>query len=382
MLVESAKGWEGFVSACGLEFYVNLRSDGALEGDSELELLLASKLSDLQSLSRKLSLLDFESEISSALSSALRKRFHSAPPPPSSSPPQQLEQQQQQLSLSAPQPGFFRHAAHDVASVGWHKLAPVSHSLAQLRLETEDSSARSNYFSLTLPPSYPHSGIISVDCSLPGTRPPALQSQSTIQQAVSVCEQLCEQWRPVFDALAELDRLLLVMEPREPTLSDLHRRVQLTTSSGGALHFCLNDSPERALAFPATLRLIGSEEMVAPLRASISVNASTWVDGRSLVENLENLIASQLPRKAELDGNSGANVGSGVECSICYCNRIPQDDGSEGPLPEEPCQNPKCGRVYHHGCLADWLRSEGARRAYDTLIGACPYCSSAVTLVA
>lgn len=378
-------GYEGIIEVSGLEFYAHVSSNGTIEGDEVLEQLLSNRIADLQHLAKKVSVQELEDELVSAIASSLRKRkSHDADAA--------LTTHQIGLhansTFAAPKPGFFRSVVQEIASIGWDKLSPCASntnlSLSQLLLHSVDQSGRQWQFSLALPAAYPSSSPsenISIQSDLPGAG--VTCNALRIAEAVEACEQLVQHWCPVIDELSDLDAELCVLEPQEPKRSDLHRRVLLSSTSGGAVHFKLrDDSADAALAHPpADLKLVGSETLVAPLRANAADNASLWMSEKRLVSKLERLIGTTLPRRTDIaqEGDMNAGAAGSPECAICYSDRIPQN-GVVGPLPEEPCQNSACGRVYHRSCLIDWLYSEGARRAFDTLIGSCPYCSYPITL--
>lgn len=68
-----------------------------------------------------------------------------------------------------------------------------------------------------------------------------------------------------------------------------------------------------------------------------------------------------------------SDTGHGAPCAICYSYRL--DDA----IPDRVCDNERCARPFHSMCLVEWLRSSAdARTSFDTVFGACPYCSEAI----
>ena len=66
-----------------------------------------------------------------------------------------------------------------------------------------------------------------------------------------------------------------------------------------------------------------------------------------------------------------------LECGICYSYRL------ETAVPENICDNSKCNKVFHSVCLTEWLRSiPTTRQSFDVLFGACPYCSTPISIKA
>jgi E3 ubiquitin-protein ligase FANCL len=57
--------------------------------------------------------------------------------------------------------------------------------------------------------------------------------------------------------------------------------------------------------------------------------------------------------------------------------------GSSSMIPTRLCENARCGRAFHVGCLQNWLHSlPDTRLSIDTLFGACPYCTQGISVKA
>ena len=64
-----------------------------------------------------------------------------------------------------------------------------------------------------------------------------------------------------------------------------------------------------------------------------------------------------------------------TECGVCYAYDL------EGEIPDRVCDEPRCGRAFHHGCLYEWMRGlPSVRQSFGTLFGECPYCGTAMTI--
>jgi E3 ubiquitin-protein ligase FANCL len=64
-------------------------------------------------------------------------------------------------------------------------------------------------------------------------------------------------------------------------------------------------------------------------------------------------------------------------CEICYAYR----SATTGAAPDRVCEEEACSRPFHASCLLSWLQAvPGARRSFDTVFGACPYCSAPITV--
>lgn len=100
---------------------------------------------------------------------------------------------------------------------------------------------------------------------------------------------------------------------------------------------------------------------------------------KPFVENVANLLETQLPRPPEHENNYQQ-----VECGICYAQFLPIDEelgAKSGGGTDYTCDNSSCSKAFHSVCLGDWLRSiTTTRQSYDVLFGNCPYCSEPVAV--
>ena len=52
-----------------------------------------------------------------------------------------------------------------------------------------------------------------------------------------------------------------------------------------------------------------------------------------------------------------------------------------GEAPDVNCDNANCGKPFHRRCLVEWLNADtSTRQSFNTLFGACPYCSAPITV--
>ena len=141
------------------------------------------------------------------------------------------------------------------------------------------------------------------------------------------------------------------------------------------------------------MKFFGSADKTAVLKAMLSADRHKWMTERTILENLELIFQRSFPSKPSAE--EALNAGFELECGICYTYSIKDPsaatsndmmtsssttaapDPTAGQLifPEVHCDNSKCGRVYHHCCLVDWLKSlPSTRISFHTLFGSCPYC--------
>ncbi|XP_035770804.1 E3 ubiquitin-protein ligase FANCL-like [Neolamprologus brichardi] len=64
-----------------------------------------------------------------------------------------------------------------------------------------------------------------------------------------------------------------------------------------------------------------------------------------------------------------------LECGICYSYRL------EAAIPDQVCNDPRCGQPFHQTCLYEWLRAlHSSRQSFNIVFGECPYCSKPITV--
>jgi len=125
-----------------------------------------------------------------------------------------------------------------------------------------------------------------------------------------------------------------------------------------------------------------------------------WDKHSSLKSNIEAVLDLSLPTFCKSSGGvlAAENAG-GADCAICYNYRRPVAAGREGSNRERAmevdpvgmedsrdapgvyCDNEACGKPFHKECLREWLVSDATtRQSFGKLFGACPYCSSPISV--
>eukprot|EP00873_Tetraselmis_striata_P003580 jgi/Tetstr1/423844/TSEL_014470.t1 len=278
----------------------------------------------------------------------------------------------ERASRGLPDPAYYRTLLKHIQELGWTAVKKVSGDLRTVTLKVLDEGARMHLVSCTLGPEYPE-------------RPPATEADLPKQlelrweagerSLAGIHRQYAaavEGWQDLWDRLEDLDRHCRVLEPEAPRHCDLHRRVAL----GGFCSLSITLDADAPRARP-DVRFLGSETMVAPLRARWAAAAPTGWQPYTLPRlNLEALLQVELP----------APGGEAVEeltaaCGICY-SYLQDDGGGDGPQgPSIHCGNAPCGRPYHRTCLIEWLRSAGdSRQSFNILFGECVYCSHSLSV--
>mmetsp|Transcript_9535 Transcript_9535/g.31368 ORF Transcript_9535/g.31368 Transcript_9535/m.31368 type:complete len:400 (+) Transcript_9535:441-1640(+) len=265
--------------------------------------------------------------------------------------------------------GVCARVLADLEGVGWERVARVAPDLASATLRVRDRAGREHDFEVAFGSGYPLAAPV-VTADLPVPVQIRWGRDSTLVDVLEQCSRALEPWEEVWDVLSELDTTCRVLEPPLPApRSALHRRLAL----GSSVVLALEVAPAAPRSAPAHLRLFGPEPAVAPLRQRLSAALlELWDAAAGLRANLERALGQALPGPPTAASSAGNDD---ADCGVCYAQRLPGTD----ELPELACNT--CGRLFHRACLAEWLQSDaGARRAFRTLFGTCPYCSGPITV--
>ena len=199
---------------------------------------------------------------------------------------------------------------------------------------------------------------------------------SRLKDALAQYEQAISSYNDVWAELDVIDSEAWVIEPDAPTRANLHRRLALNDRS--SVHVELDPKPGCARAVPE-IRFFGSEAAVAPLRISLNRALHSWSLNRTVFENLGLMLGVVLPTAADARAarekvSEVGDSGQSAPCAICYSYTLDDE------IPAVVCDNVHCARPYHSACLLEWLRAlPESRTSFDTVFGACPYCSEAIS---
>ena len=301
-------------------------------------------------------------------------------------------------------PLFYQTIKRDLETLGWDKVVTLSDDLSSLTLESVDAAHRRHVLTLSLPPSFPlrppvvTSTDLPIALNLPKSSPLYYSLVDILRQFDGVLEQCQRLW----DDLDDLDANTWVIEPTAPTRSVTYRRIAL----GRHVTVGIKIDAGIGSAGPPDLAFMGADSTVEELLHTVRVNRHKWdAESRSLRENLQVILGGiQLPTR----GGGGCEGGGGgwgsgaddvvADCAICYNYRRPleendavmkegegegekEEEKEQGEVPEVNCSNTMCGKPFHRRCLREWLGADASTRvSFDTMFGACPYCSSPIAV--
>ncbi|KAK3591555.1 hypothetical protein CHS0354_041597 [Potamilus streckersoni] len=269
----------------------------------------------------------------------------------------QLEQEEKDLG----QTGVFQVCEQllaDLEQLGWERLVYIDPSFQEIHLQLMDDGNRKHVLKVQLSNEYPKEKPKCLT-ELPAKFEVHWTASSHLQDIYSQFHHIVSLYQEFWDMMEEIDRNTWVLEPEKPNYSAVHRR--LAISSGASVQIAVDPKHPRVLP---ECRFLGADQAVSPLRESMGKNIQFWNEDRSLLDNLQMLLGITFPSPS----NSKKEDFS-VECGICYAYRL------EMEIPNEVCNDARCGQSYHQSCLYEWLRAlPSSRQSFNTIFGECPYC--------
>ncbi|XP_017320097.1 E3 ubiquitin-protein ligase FANCL isoform X2 [Ictalurus punctatus] len=242
---------------------------------------------------------------------------------------------------SIPPPQYYSQLITEIESLGWDKLIFIDTDFHTLKLKAEDSSHRQHVFTVKL------------------------KSKSNLahmhSQFLLIVEALAEFWA----VMDELDEHTWVLEPEKPIRADTMRRIAI----GNNVSIKVEIDPRHPKMLPECC-LLGAEHAVTPLRSKLNANMHLWNPDCSVLQNMKDVMEIEFPSPATHEKSSFS-----VECGICYSYRL------DSAIPDQVCNDPRCGQPFHQACLYEWLRGlPTSRQSFNIVFGECPYCSKPITV--
>ncbi|KAM9727008.1 E3 ubiquitin-protein ligase FANCL isoform 2-T2 [Menidia menidia] len=265
---------------------------------------------------------------------------------------------------SIPPPSYYYQLMSEMDILGWEKMLFLDMEFQTLKLKATDNSARQHILTIKLSPKHPKE---APECSadLPVPLVITWTPQSTLNQLhnqfLLVLYSLTEFW----DVLEEIDSKAWILEPENPRRSGTMRRIAI----GNNISIKMELDPRHPKMLPECC-LLGADYAVTPLRKKLNSNMHLWNPDSSILHNLQAVLEIDFPSPATHEKSTFS-----VECGICYSHYL------DTAIPEHVCNNSCCGQPFHQACLYEWLRSlPSSRQSFNTVFGACPYCSKAITV--
>ncbi|XP_042677587.1 E3 ubiquitin-protein ligase FANCL [Centrocercus urophasianus] len=180
-------------------------------------------------------------------------------------------------------------------------------------------------------------------------------------QFLAALESLKEFW----DTMDEIDGKTWVLEPENPARGATARRIAI----GSNVSVNVEVDPRHPKMLPECY-FLGADHVVNPLRTKLNNNMHLWDPEISLLQNLKDLLEIDFPSRAVLEKSDFTK-----DCGICYAYRL------HGAVPDQVCDEPRCGQPFHQACLYEWLQGlPSSRQSFNVIFGECPYCNKPLTL--
>ncbi|XP_052354520.1 E3 ubiquitin-protein ligase FANCL isoform X4 [Oncorhynchus keta] len=244
------------------------------------------------------------------------------------------------------------------------KLVSIDTEFRTLRLRAEDSSGRQHVVTVKLKPKHPvEAPWCSADLPVPlaMTWTPQSSLGHVHTQFLLLLESLAEFWA----VLDEIDEKTWVLEPEKPSRADTMRRIAIANN----VSIKVEVDTQHPKMLPECC-LLGAEHVVTPLRNKLNANMHLWNPDCSILQNLRDVLEIEFPSPATHEKSSFS-----AECGICYAYRL------ESAIPDQVCNDPRCGQPFHQACLYEWLRGlPSSRQSFNIVFGECPYCSKPITV--
>uniref|UniRef100_UPI003590102B E3 ubiquitin-protein ligase FANCL-like isoform X1 n=1 Tax=Myxine glutinosa TaxID=7769 RepID=UPI003590102B len=235
---------------------------------------------------------------------------------------------------SPPPPSYYTQLIRDIVDLGWDKISFVDEEFKNINLRLHDACGREHVFALKIKPQYPKEPPeCRADLPVPFhlTWPQEGSLESVLTQASDAMDALTAFW----DEMDEIDQNTWVLEPERPTRGDTIRRLAL--GNNASLH--MEVDPRHPRMFPEC-RLLGPEHVVTPLKKKLNAKMYHWDPQLSILRNLQSILGIEFPSAI-----SHSKSDFSLECGICYMYRL------DSSLPDQVCDDPRCGQPYHQTCL-------------------------------
>ncbi|XP_030052062.1 E3 ubiquitin-protein ligase FANCL isoform X1 [Microcaecilia unicolor] len=263
-----------------------------------------------------------------------------------------------------PPPQYYSCLVKDIENLGWDKLVFVDSEFSTIQLKVNDSAGREHQITLQLKTNYP---LEPPDCVVDFPVPFAITwtPQSSLiniqKQFMAALDSMKEFW----DVMDEIDKETWVLEPENPTRNATTRRIAI----GNNVSVNIEVDPRHPKMLPECY-FLGADHVVTPLRSKLNNNIHLWDPENNLLENLKNVLEIDFPVRA-----STSKSDFSMDCGICYAYCL------DTAIPDQVCDDPRCGQPFHQVCLYEWLRGlPSSRQSFNVIFGECPYCSKPIAL--
>lgn len=252
----------------------------------------------------------------------------------------------------------------ELENIGWEKVVSVDADFQSFQIKYTDAKQRQHIMKIKLhPQNSRHAPTIAVD--LPAEFDVVWTPSSTLLDVFNQFVHNVDLYQELWNNLDELDQKTWILEPDNPTFAATNRRIALSASASVQVTV----DPKHPHSLPE-IKFLGSDKATNPLRENMTTNLALWNENDSLLKNVSTVLDVTFPSPSD-----SRKEDFSADCGICYSYRL----GME--IPEEVCNDSRCGQPFHQTCLIEWLRGLPAcRQSFNTIFGECPYCGTPITV--
>ncbi|XP_051867985.1 E3 ubiquitin-protein ligase FANCL isoform X6 [Pristis pectinata] len=260
---------------------------------------------------------------------------------------------------SHPPPQYYARLIKEIETLGWDKLAYMDTEFRTIKLKAEDSAGREHMITIKLKSKYPAE---PPDCVTDFPVPFVLSwtHESSLKNVHSQFLAALDSLKEFWDVMDEIDEKTWVLEPENPGRTTTRRRIAISNN----VSINVEVDPRHPKMLPECC-FLGADHVVTPLKNKLNVNMHLWSPECTVLQNLKDVLEIDFPSPATHEKFSFS-----MECGICYAYRLASS------IPDQVCDDPRCGQPFHQECLYEWLRGlPSSRQSFNIIFGECPYCS-------
>ncbi|KAK5582234.1 hypothetical protein RB653_003817 [Dictyostelium firmibasis] len=320
----------------------------------------------------------------------------------------------------------FSLISNEIDEIGWNKVVNIDKSLSSFEIMLLDIKEREFIVEFNIPIGYP-TQFPFVKCDLPISSTELITKLRSINtstmesslfnnnsggssleinnnNSISISNIIKKiqimidyEYQEFFNFMEEIDSNSWVLEPLNPRKSSIFRRIAI----GNGCSICFEVNPNQPRVAPFKVDFIGPTSKTQSLHQlwNRKYSAQQWFERCSPVDNFQKMLELSFPLKSIDDTLIEEII---IQCSICYAHHLPQpileqqqkdmnnnNNNNNGDnsiksmtsLPNVTCNNIKCSKQFHYHCISEWLFSLPTTViGSSTINGACPYCSSKMTI--